>query len=57
MALARKLRNSLATRVRAFPVARHAWARYRKRRYEQRIGRFVREKSGRADRLPMGAVY
>jgi MoaA/NifB/PqqE/SkfB family radical SAM enzyme len=39
------------------PVARHAWARYRRHRYEQRIERFLREKSGRADRLPAGAVY
>ena len=57
MALARKLRDSLASRARALPLARHAWARYRRRRYEHRIERFVREKSGRADRLPMGAVY
>ena len=39
------------------PLARHAWARYRRRRYEQRIQRFLRDKDGRADRLPMGAVY
>jgi Fe-coproporphyrin III synthase len=52
-----RLRNSLATRVRALPVARHAWARYRRHRYEQRIARFLTEKTGRADRLPMGAVY
>src|SRR3954452_20273808 len=52
-----KLRQSLATRARALPLARHAWARYRRRRYEQRIRRFVEEKSGRADRLPLGAVY
>ena len=52
-----RLRNSLATRARAFPVARHAWARYRRRRYEQRIERFLTERTGRADRLPMGAVY
>jgi MoaA/NifB/PqqE/SkfB family radical SAM enzyme len=39
------------------PVARHAWARYRRHRYEQRIHRFLREKTGRADRLPAGAVY
>ncbi|MBA2304803.1 MAG: radical SAM protein [Acidobacteria bacterium] len=57
MVLVRKLRDSLADRARALPIARHAWARYRKRRYEKRIERFVREKSGRADRLPMGAVY
>src|SRR4026208_1733563 len=52
-----KLRESIATRARALPFARHAWARYRRRRYEQRIRRFVDEKTGRADRLPMGAVY
>ena len=57
MALVRKLRDSLAARARALPLARHAWARYRSRRYEQRIERFVREKTGRADRLPAGAVY
>ena len=57
MALARKLRDALATRARALPVARHAWARYRRHRYQQRIQRFLTEKSGRADRLPMGAVY
>jgi MoaA/NifB/PqqE/SkfB family radical SAM enzyme len=57
MPLSRKLRDSIATRARAMPVARHAWARYRKRRYEQRIERFLSEKTGRADRLPIGAVY
>ncbi len=56
MALA-KLRESIATRARALPLARHAWARYRRRRYEQRIQRFITEKTGRADRLPLGAVY
>jgi MoaA/NifB/PqqE/SkfB family radical SAM enzyme len=57
MPLARKLRESITTRARALPVARHAWARYRRRRYEQRIQQFLAEKSGRADRLPIGAVY
>jgi MoaA/NifB/PqqE/SkfB family radical SAM enzyme len=52
-----KLRESLARRARGLPLARHAWARYRRRRYEQRIRRFVEEKTGRADRLPLGAVY
>jgi MoaA/NifB/PqqE/SkfB family radical SAM enzyme len=56
MALA-KLRESIATRARALPMARHAWARYRRYRYERRIQRFVDEKTGRAERLPMGAVY
>jgi Fe-coproporphyrin III synthase len=57
MNLADKLRESLATRARALPLARHAWARYRRRKYERRIQRFIDEKSGRSDRLPMGAVY
>jgi MoaA/NifB/PqqE/SkfB family radical SAM enzyme len=57
MNLADKLRESLATRARAMPLARHAWARYRRRKYERRIQRFLDEKSGRSDRLPMGAVY
>ena len=52
-----KLRESIATRARALPLARHAWARYRRRRYERRIQRFIDEKTGRADRLPMGVVY
>jgi MoaA/NifB/PqqE/SkfB family radical SAM enzyme len=52
-----KLRESIATRARAVPMARHAWARYRRRRYEHRIERFLRDKDGRADRLPSGAVY
>ena len=52
-----KLRESIATRARALPLARHAWARYRRRRYEHRVERFLRDKDGRADRLPMGAVY
>jgi MoaA/NifB/PqqE/SkfB family radical SAM enzyme len=57
MALVRKLRDRLATQARALPLARHAWARYRRRKYEGRIRRFVDEGTGRADRLPMGAVY
>ncbi|CAN5758663.1 hypothetical protein BH18ACI5_BH18ACI5_00010 [soil metagenome] len=57
MVLTRRLRHSIATRARALPLARHAWARYRRRKYERRIERFVSDKSGRADRLPMGAVY
>ena len=57
MVLVRKLRDRLATEARALPVARHAWARYRRRRYEGRIRRFLADGTGRADRLPMGAVY
>jgi MoaA/NifB/PqqE/SkfB family radical SAM enzyme len=57
MVLVRKLRDRLATRARALPLARHAWARYRRRKYDDRVQRFIDEGTGRADRLPMGAVY
>jgi MoaA/NifB/PqqE/SkfB family radical SAM enzyme len=57
MVLVRKLRDRLATQARALPLARHAWARYRKRKYEDRVQRFIQDGTGRADRLPMGAVY
>lgn len=39
------------------PLARHAYARLRRRAYERRIRRFVRERTGRADPLPSGIVY
>src|SRR5262245_56316185 len=52
-----RLRQAITTRARAVPLARHAWARYRRHKYERRVQRFVDEKSGRADRLPIGAVY
>jgi MoaA/NifB/PqqE/SkfB family radical SAM enzyme len=52
-----RLRDSLATTARRLPLARHAWARFRRRKYERRIERFLSEKTGRADRLPIGAVY
>lgn len=57
MVLVRKLRDRLKTTARSLPLARHAWARYRRHRYEGRIQRFLDEGTGRADRLPMGAVY
>src|SRR5215471_17501390 len=57
MALVRRLRDRIATQARALPLARHAWARYRKRKYEDRVQRFITDGTGRADRLPMGAVY
>src|SRR5215813_10951135 len=51
------VRQFVRSSARAWPFARHAHARLRKRRYEQRIQRFLREKTGRADRLPAGLVY
>jgi MoaA/NifB/PqqE/SkfB family radical SAM enzyme len=55
--LVTRLRRGLAARARTLPVARHAWARYRRRRYERRIKGFLSDPSGRADRLPQGIVY
>lgn len=52
-----KLRETAALKARALPLARHAWARLRRARYERRVRRFVRDGSGRADRLPSGVVY
>lgn len=57
MRLVRKFRHSLMERARALPLARHASARIRRLGYEQRISRFLAEKTGRADRLPIGMVY
>ena len=39
VALARKLRDRLATRARALPLARHAWARYRKQKGLDQYGK------------------
>ena len=52
-----RVRQNLASRARALPLLRHARARYRSLRYERRVRRFLTEKTGRADRLPSGAVY
>src|SRR5918996_5835133 len=57
MALLRKLREAAALKARGLPIARHAWARLRRARYEQRIRGFIRAGTGRADRLPSGVVY
>ena len=51
------LRQFVLSSARAWPLARHAHARLRKRRYEGRIQRFITERTGRADRLPIGLVY
>jgi MoaA/NifB/PqqE/SkfB family radical SAM enzyme len=57
MTFIRRLRQRLIDRARTLRFARHASARLRRASYEQRIRRFVTEKSGRADRLPIGLVY
>jgi MoaA/NifB/PqqE/SkfB family radical SAM enzyme len=51
------LKRAVMDRARATPLARRLHARLRKLRYERTVGRFLRDKTGRADRLPMGLVY
>jgi Fe-coproporphyrin III synthase len=51
------LRQFVLSSARAWPLARHAHARLRKRRYEGRVQKFITEGTGRADRLPSGLVY
>jgi MoaA/NifB/PqqE/SkfB family radical SAM enzyme len=50
-------RQFVLSSARAWPLARHAHARLRKRRYQARVRRFLTERTGRADRLPLGLVY
>jgi MoaA/NifB/PqqE/SkfB family radical SAM enzyme len=51
------IKRAVLDRARATPLARRVHARLRKLRYERTVGRFLRDGSGRADRLPMGLVY
>jgi len=57
MELRRRLTETVARRARGVSLLTHAWARYRRRRYEQRIDAFLRDRDGRAGRLPAGVVY
>jgi MoaA/NifB/PqqE/SkfB family radical SAM enzyme len=57
MAFSPRLKETVARRARGVSLLTHAWARYRKHRYEQRIQRFLRDNDGRAGRLPAGVVY
>src|SRR5262245_41162211 len=57
MELRRRLTETVARRARSVSLLTHAWARYRKRRYERRIDAFLRDRDGRAGRLPAGVVY
>jgi MoaA/NifB/PqqE/SkfB family radical SAM enzyme len=51
------LKRALLDRARATPLARRMHARLRKQHYERTVGRFLRDGTGRADRLPRGLVY
>ena len=41
----------------AFAIARRVLGTYRRQKYERKIARFLRERTGLADRLPQGAVF
>ena len=56
MELAR-IRESVARRARSVSFLTHAWARYRKQKYERVIEGFLRDRDGRAGQLPAGVVY
>jgi MoaA/NifB/PqqE/SkfB family radical SAM enzyme len=57
MKLLRRAKRAVVSRVRALPLAVRAHARVRRAAYERRVQRFIGDGSGRADRLPIGAVY
>lgn len=57
MNVVRTLREFVRLRLRGVPAAQRVHARWRRRRYERRIARFVAARDGRADRLPQGVVY
>lgn len=57
MTFTKKLKDRVVRKARGLSIARHAHARLRSLQYAQRIRRFLREKTGRADRLPSGMVY
>jgi MoaA/NifB/PqqE/SkfB family radical SAM enzyme len=57
MAVTSRLRDAGLRYARQLPWLVSLWARYRRRRYEQRIAGFVSAKDGRAGRLPAGVVY
>src|SRR5918999_851204 len=57
MQLVERARERILRRARTWPIARHVWARVRRRRYERRIQGFINDRTGRAERLPLGVVY
>ena len=57
MTLGQGIREAVARRTRGIPFFTHALARLRRRQYERRIAGFLRDKDGRAGRLPAGLVY
>jgi MoaA/NifB/PqqE/SkfB family radical SAM enzyme len=52
-----RLRNLLVAPLRRLRLAQHVHARWRHRRYDRSVARFLRERTGLAGRLPDGVVY
>jgi Fe-coproporphyrin III synthase len=52
-----RLRELVVAPLRRLRLAQHLHARWRHREYDKRVGRFIREKTGIADRVPAGVVY
>src|SRR5690349_12498042 len=57
MSFVPRLREAVALRARRLPVVTRLLARYRKHRYEGVVEQFLKNKDGRAGRLPQGVVY
>ena len=57
MKLLRRLAGSVIGLLRTVPAVNRWYARTRSRLYERRVAGFIRDGSGRADRLPQGVVY
>ena len=52
-----RLREAVALRARRMPAIASLLARYRKHRYQGQIDQFIRNRDGKAGRLPQGVVY
>jgi MoaA/NifB/PqqE/SkfB family radical SAM enzyme len=57
MPLSPRLREAVARRMRGVRTFTSLLARYRRRRYEDRIEGFLQRRDGQAGRLPAGVVY
>src|SRR5215471_10855404 len=57
MTLTKQLRETIARRLRGLPLVTSLVARRRKGAYERQIASFLRDRDGRAGRLPQGLVY
>jgi len=57
LTLLASLKRAVADQARALPLARRAHALLRRRRHELTVSRFIKDGTGRADRLPHGLVY